>query len=432
VSPPGKVICIFYFVYKDDGTLCCYPPQLSGMAQSDPNSALSNVFRLMSGDTCENDVLQGLHQLAQNGVDLNSVYTQRLAVHHGVDGGPEWVQHQHTMSHLQPMHWDGMSLSLLQAACLYKRVQAVEFLLQQKANLGYKDEVSGCTAMFYAVTIAPTGCASQNNSTVLHSVVAILRLLLEHGADLSETDRTGGTVLHHLVFSEHFQRMYDNAWCQEQDSPGLYCEILRHCFPDILCFLYENVAFRMLQLVNHVDGNGCTALMRAAHHNPWMVQPMLQQFHPVLNLCKRDPAGNTVLHVLFQPILPTQLETLQGGSDGMLLQRNLIRNCQRSEALQAILATHLDASAINARGATCFADFETELQARTVRRNTGAYAAAFQPLLLQEQQDVNRCSELLEPISTKNTRDKVLEFMSANHPLLPGHISQHIAAYALS
>jgi hypothetical protein len=267
---------------------------------------------------------------------------------------------------------------------------------------------------------------------MLYSVLSILRLLLENGGDISDTDRTGGTLLHHLVFSEYFQEIRNNSLCYEQNFPELYCEVVRYCFPPILEFLYENVAFRILQIVNQVDADGCTALMRAAQNNPWMILPMLQQFHTVLNLTKRDLSGNTVMHILFRPILPIQLEALYSGTDVMLLQRNLIRNCQRSEALRAILATNFDFHAKNAVGATCFDDLNTELLAQIVRKNTNPHMTAFQQLLAQEQRDLKMCSELLEPISKQNTRDKVSEFMSTNYHLLPGNISQHIASFAMS
>jgi len=126
-------------------------------------------------------------------------------------GTAEWIQHAHTMSRLQQVPWNGVHLSLLQAACLHKRVQTVQFLLEHKVNIQHKDELSGCTALFYAPTIVPTELASLNISTTLERVLAILTLLLKHGGDISDTDNTGGTVLHHVVFPEYFQRMYDDS-----------------------------------------------------------------------------------------------------------------------------------------------------------------------------------------------------------------------------
>ena len=408
------------------------------MQNYDSSPALCTVFQLISQDTCEKDILEGLHQLVKNDMNLNSVYGQCTALHNSNDNGmyhnySETVgtQHQQTMSYSQPVQCPGTCLSILQAACLYKRVESVRFLLQHNVNLSYKDQISGCTAMFYAVTIVPTACASQNNSTVLNSILSILKLLLEHGADISDTDRTGGTLLHHLVFSAYFQKIRNNSMCYEQNFPGLHCEVLRYCFPPILDFLYTNVAFRILQIVNHVDADGYTALMRAAQNNPWMIPPMLQQFHTYLNLSKRDLFGNTVMHILFHPILPIQPEAFQSGTDVMLFQRNLIRNCQRSGALRAILATKFDFLAKNAMGATCFDNLNTQLLAQNVQQGTNAQMTAFQSLLTEEQRDLKICIELLDPISKQNTRDKIFEFMSANHHLLPENVHQQIATFAM-
>ena len=148
----------------------------------------------------------------------------------------------------------GEGITVLQAACFFKRVKTVQFLLKRGGDANRVDDQNGENAAFYAVKDHWT----RTTLKIEHAkkTCEILASLLEAGANFALQNVRGETVLHHVAA---LQTSPESQHIQEKH--------------DILCVLKRGASIE--SIVNHAGEN---AIVTAAKHSPGDVLLFLKLF----------------------------------------------------------------------------------------------------------------------------------------------------------
>lgn len=148
----------------------------------------------------------------------------------------------------------GEGISLLQAACFFKRVKTVQFLLKRGGDPNTVDDKNGESAVFYVVKDHWTRTTLKIDHA--KKTCDILASLLEAGANFAVQNVRGETVLHHVAGLETSQ---ESQHIQEKHN--------------ILCVLKRGTSIE--SIVSHAGEN---AIVTAAKHSLSDVVLFLKMF----------------------------------------------------------------------------------------------------------------------------------------------------------